>query len=124
MAMARSLRSTGITPASSLLRSSPPLPGASVLSASRLEPLAPFSLGIADQVLTFHTRAWLSFAPPTCWMPLGQSQDTPKLIPEEGSPPVLTSSNPLSTLHRRFACARLCLPESCPGVSATLTHRF
>src|SRR3982074_3461807 len=48
---------------------------------------------------------------------------SPKLIPEEGSPPVLTSSNPLSTLHRRFACARLsqpCLPESCPGVSATL----
>src|SRR6266487_4701341 len=44
MAMARSLRSTGITPASSLLRSSPPLPGASVLSASRLEPLAPFPL--------------------------------------------------------------------------------
>src|SRR5207247_6760189 len=87
MAMARSLRSTGITPASSLLRSSPPLPGASVLSASRLEPLAPFSLGIADQVLTFHTRAWLSFAPPTCRMPLGQSQDTRKLIPEEGSPP-------------------------------------
>ena len=39
-----SLRSTGITPASSLLRSSPPLPGASVLSASRLEPLAPFPL--------------------------------------------------------------------------------
>jgi hypothetical protein len=36
----------------------------------------------------------------------------------------LTSSNPLSTLHRRFACARLsqpCLPESCPGVSATFT---
>ena len=30
----------------------------------------------------------------------------------------------LSTLLRRFACARLsqpCLPESCPGVSATLT---
>jgi hypothetical protein len=44
MAMARSLRSTGITPATSLLRSSPPLPGASVLSASRLEPLAPFPL--------------------------------------------------------------------------------
>jgi hypothetical protein len=44
MAMARSLRSTGITPASSLLRSSPPLPGASVLSASQLEPLAPFPL--------------------------------------------------------------------------------
>src|ERR1700716_782734 len=46
-----------------------------------------FSLGIADQVLTFRTRAWLNFAPTTCRMPLGQSQDTPKLIPEEGSPP-------------------------------------
>src|SRR6476619_880820 len=31
-------------PASSLLRSSPPLAGASVLSASRFEPLAPFPL--------------------------------------------------------------------------------
>ena len=34
----------GHCPASSLLRSSPPLPGASVLSASRLAPLAPFPL--------------------------------------------------------------------------------
>ena len=39
--MTRPLRSTSITPASSLLRGSPPLSGASVLSASRLEPLAP-----------------------------------------------------------------------------------
>src|SRR2546425_10907123 len=31
-------------PASTLLRSSPPLSGASVLSASRLEPLVPFPL--------------------------------------------------------------------------------
>src|ERR1700704_4723900 len=38
------LRSTSITPASSLLQGSPPLSGASVLSASRLEPLAPFPL--------------------------------------------------------------------------------
>ena len=38
------LRSTSITPASSLLRGSPPLSGASVLSASRLEPLVPFPL--------------------------------------------------------------------------------
>jgi hypothetical protein len=39
-------------------------------------------------------------------------------------PPVLTSSNPISTRHQRFACARLsqpCLPGLCPGVSATLT---
>src|SRR6266481_6190192 len=39
--MTCSLRSAGITPASTLLRGSPPLTGASVLSASRLEPLAP-----------------------------------------------------------------------------------
>ena len=35
------LRSTSITPASALLQGSPPLSGASVLSALRLEPLAP-----------------------------------------------------------------------------------
>src|SRR6266705_2876377 len=40
-AMTCPLRSTGITPASSLLQGSPPLSGASVLSASRLEPLVP-----------------------------------------------------------------------------------
>ena len=39
------------------------------------------------QVLTFRTKAWSSFAPPTCRMPLGQSQASPELIPEEGSPP-------------------------------------
>jgi hypothetical protein len=36
----------------------------------------------------------------------------------------LASSNPISTLHRRFACARLsqsCLPGSCPDVFATFT---
>ena len=32
-----------------------------------------FSLSIAGQVLTFHTKAWSSFAPPTCRMPLGQA---------------------------------------------------
>jgi hypothetical protein len=40
-----------------------------------------FSLSIAGQVLTFRTRAWLSFAPPTCRMPLGPSQDTPQADP-------------------------------------------
>src|SRR4249919_3626619 len=40
-----------------------------------------FSLSIAGQVLTFHTRAWLSFAPPTCRMPLGQSQCIPQADP-------------------------------------------
>jgi hypothetical protein len=40
-----------------------------------------FSLGIAGQVLTFRTRARLSFAPSTCRMPLGQSQDIPQADP-------------------------------------------
>ena len=38
-------------------------------------------------LLTFHTRAWLSFAPSTCRMPLEPSQASLELIPEEGSPP-------------------------------------
>src|SRR6266849_9996061 len=46
-----------------------------------------FSLAIAGQVLTFHTRARLSFAPPTCRMPLGPSQASPELVPEAGSAP-------------------------------------
>ena len=100
---------------------------ASVLSPSRLEPLrlVPSRRRRHEaQVLTFHTKAWSSFAPPTCRMPLGQYQGI--LIPEEGSPPVLTSPNPLSTLLQRFACARLsrpCLPKSCLGVSVTLPSR-
>jgi hypothetical protein len=47
-----------------------------------------------------------------------------KEAPYKGHPPVLTSSNRLSTLLQRFACARLsrpCLPGSCPDVSATFT---
>src|ERR1700724_2726214 len=46
----------------------------------------------------------------------------PSLSRRSGQPPVLTSSNPISTLLQRFACARLsqpCLPESCPDFSAT-----
>ena len=40
-----------------------------------------FSLSITGQVLTFRTRARLSFAPPPCRMPLGQSQDIPQTDP-------------------------------------------
>jgi len=45
-----------------------------------------FSVGIAGQVLTFHTGARSRFAPPTCRMPLEQSQAFPKLIPKDGPP--------------------------------------
>ena len=77
------------------------------------------------QILTFLTKAWLGFAPPTRRMPLGQpSGQLPNSSREKGQPPVSTSSNPLSTLHQRFACARLSqpyLPRSRPDFSATLT---
>jgi len=33
------------------------------------------------QVLTFHTKAWSSFAPPTCRMPLGQYQGISRADP-------------------------------------------
>jgi len=33
------------------------------------------------QVLTFHTKAWSSFAPPTCRMPLGRYQGIPRADP-------------------------------------------
>ena len=46
----RPLRSTSITPASSLPRGSPPLSGASGLSASRLEPLASFPLALPPRL--------------------------------------------------------------------------
>ena len=54
----------------------------------------------------------------------GSIMPSPELIPE-GQPPVLTSPNPFSTVHRRFACARLpqpCLLGSCPSVSADAHH--
>ena len=40
---------------------------------------SPFAAG--RQVLTFHTRAWSSFAPPTCRMPLGPSSGNPRACP-------------------------------------------
>ena len=35
-------------------------------------------------LLTFHTGARSRFAPPTCRMPLGQFQASPKFIPKDG----------------------------------------
>ena len=54
----------------------------------------------------------------------GRIRHPPSSSRRKGHPPVLTSPNPLSTLHRRFACARLsrpCLRDHRPSVSATLT---
>ena len=84
-----------------------------------------FSFSIAGQVLTFRTRARLSFAPPPCRMPLGQSQDIPQTDPRGMAPPrfwhrlirfrhVIDGSLALAPLNR--TCR-----DHCPDFSAALT---
>src|SRR4029077_15092855 len=80
------LRTTCITPLHDGCEASAPSGATRTLGLA----VGPACLGIADQVLTFRTRATLSFALPTCQMPLGLSQVPPKLIPGDGSTPVLT----------------------------------
>src|ERR1700682_4148129 len=114
----------GHYPASSLLRGSPPLSGASVLSASRLEPLVLFpwhrrpGSHVPYQSL-IELRA--AYMPDAAW---AVSVHPPSLSRKMGQPPVLTSSNPISTLLQRFACARLSqsyLSKSRSDFSATFT---
>jgi hypothetical protein len=79
-AMTCPLCSTGITPLHHYYGAVRPSPAHRYFRPhgwSRLR----LSLSIAGQVLTFHTRARLSFAPPTCRMPLGQSQCIPQADP-------------------------------------------
>jgi hypothetical protein len=62
-----------------------------------------------------------AYMPDAAW---AVSVHPPSLSRRKGQPPVLTSSNPISTLLQRFACARLsqpCLSESCSDFSATFT---
>jgi hypothetical protein len=54
---------------------------------SKLHSQAPDALDDENQALKQRAWHWSSFAPPTCRMPFGQSQASPELIPEEGSPP-------------------------------------
>jgi hypothetical protein len=84
-----------------------------------------FSLGIAGQLLRFPIGARSSFALPTRRMPLGRIRTSTELIPEDGQPPVLTSPNPISTLHKQSACARLsrpCLPGSSSRLFCNVHH--
>ena len=80
------LCSTGITPLHHYYGAVRPFPAHRYFRPQGWSRLC-LSHSIAGQVLTFHTKAWSSFAPPTCRMPLGQYQGIPELIPEEGSPP-------------------------------------
>src|ERR1035437_3701622 len=62
-----------------------------------------------------------AYMPDAAW---AVSVHPPSLSRKMGQPPVLTSSNRFSTLHRRFACARLSQPHPLglvPTLAATLT---
>ena len=113
--MTHPLRSSPITGPSTLLRGGPPLSGASVLSASRLEPLAPFPWHRRQGSHVPHRSLIELRAAYTPDVARSVSGHPPSLSRRKGHPAVLTSPNPLSTLHRQFACARLsrsCLPRS------------
>ena len=86
MTMACSLRSTGITPLLSYYEAVRPSPAHRYFGLA-VGAACAFSLTIADQVLTFHTKAWSSFAPPTRRMPLGQSQDILRARPGRRATP-------------------------------------
>src|SRR5215470_12691354 len=63
------------------------------------------------------------YMPDAAWAVSGHP---PSWSRRQGQPPVLTSSKPLSTLHGRFACARLSqsyLSESSSDFSATFHHQ-
>ena len=112
--MTHPLRSTGITPLHHYYGAVRPSPAHRYFRPRGWSRLC-LSLGIAGQEL----RA--AYMPDAAW---AVSVHPPSLSRKSGQPPVLASSNPLSTLHRRFACARLsqsCLPKSCSGFSATFT---
>src|ERR1700716_598632 len=79
-AMTHPLRSTGITPLQHYYEAVPPLRRISTFGLA-VGAACAFSFSIAGQVLTFRTRARLSFAPPPCRMPLGQSQSIPQADP-------------------------------------------
>jgi hypothetical protein len=70
---------------------------------------------------------WLGVLVPAAYMPdaaWAVSVHPPSLSRKMGQPPVLTSSNRISTLLQRFACARLsqsCLSKSRSDFSATFT---
>src|SRR5258708_9501545 len=114
----------GHYPASSLLRGSPPLSGASVLSASRLEPLAPFPLASPARFSRSIQEPGRESRHLHAGCRLSSLRHPPSLSRRMGQPSVLTSSKQISTLLQQFAYARLsrpCLTGSSPDFSATFT---
>ena len=84
-----------------------------------------FSLGIAGKVLTFRSKAWSRFAPPTRRMPLGPYQGIARARPAGRVTPRFRHR---LIRFRRFCSGSLALAsldpacrDHCPDVSATLT---
>src|SRR4029077_11580057 len=114
----------GHYPASSLLQGGPPLSGASVLSASRLEPLVLFPLASPARFSRSIQQPGREPRPLHAGCLMRSLRHPPSLSRRLGQPSVLTSSKQLSTLLQWFAYARLsrpCLAGSCPDFSATFT---
>ena len=123
-AMTHPLRSTGITPLQHYYRAVRPSPAHRYFRPrgwSRLR-LFPWHRRPGSHVpykSQIELRA--AYMPDAAW---AVSVHPSSLSRKMGQPPVLTSSNRISTLHRRFTCVRLsqsCLPKSCSGFSATFT---
>src|SRR5262249_23269507 len=91
-----SLRSRAITAPSALLRTTPPLCPASVLSRSWGLPTCGSPFTSERQVPTFRTRAQSTVTPPPCRTPCGQYTGSPHTAPGLTKlPPVLTSPRSL-----------------------------
>src|ERR1700704_1266118 len=115
--MTHLLRSGPISGPSSLLRGSPPLSDASYFRprGGRLLHLFPWHRRQGSHVPSrslIELRA--AYTPDAARSVSGHP---PSLSRRKGHPAVLTSPNPISTLQKQFACARLsrsCLPGSSP----------
>jgi hypothetical protein len=84
-AMTHPLGSTSITLASSLLQGSPSLTGASVFSASRLEPLVPFPLASPARFSRSAQEPGRASRRLHAGCRSGSLRTSPELIPEDGS---------------------------------------
>ena len=123
-AMIHPLRSTGITPLHRYYRAVRPSPAHRYFQLrgwSRLR-FFPWHRRPGSHV-PYKSQIGLraAYMPDAAW---AVSVHPPSLPRKMGQPPVLASSNRLSTRHQRFACARLSqpyLPKSCSDFSATFT---
>src|ERR1700687_4739651 len=122
--MTHPLRSTGITPLHRYYEAVRPSPAHRYfqprgLSRLRLFPWHRRPGSHVPHKSQIELRA--AYTPDAAW---AVSEHPPSLFRKVGQPPVLTSSNRISTLLQRVACARLSqsyLSKSCSDFSATFT---